>query len=107
MPTRLATLLWVLLAVSVVSQDTIQRQISQRVDSHQQRISRTVTGASPAQQDAYLQVVGHDAEELSTLSASVQSDLQQLRKGLLAKDLNEKLKRMEKLSKKLRREMVQ
>jgi hypothetical protein len=35
----------------------------------------------------------------------VQSDLQQLRQGLLAKELGEKLKNMEKLSKKLRSEM--
>src|ERR1035441_8813188 len=54
---------------------------------------------------ARLQATHHDAEELSALSASVQSDLQQLRKGLLAKDLGEKLKKMEKLSKKLRRDM--
>ena len=49
--------------------------------------------------------IHQDAEELSILSASVQSDLQQLANGLLAKDLSAKLKRMEKLSKKLRQEM--
>jgi hypothetical protein len=52
-----------------------------------------------------MQALHHDAEELSDLSASVQSDLQGLQKGLLAKDLHEKLKKMEKLSKKLRRDM--
>jgi hypothetical protein len=36
---------------------------------------------------------------------SLYPDLQQLRKGLLAKDIGEKLKKMEKLSKKLRRDM--
>jgi hypothetical protein len=35
----------------------------------------------------------------------MQFDLQQLRNGILTKDLSDKLKKMEKLSKKLRREM--
>jgi hypothetical protein len=54
---------------------------------------------------ARMQVVRHDAEELSALSVSLQSDLQQLQAGLLAKDLHENLKKIEKLSKKLRRDM--
>jgi len=37
----------------------------------------------------------------------VQSDLQQLGKGLLAKDLDARLKKMEKLSKRLRQELEQ
>jgi hypothetical protein len=49
--------------------------------------------------------IRRDATELSTLSGSVQSDLQQLQKGILARDLQQRLKRMEKLSKKLRQEM--
>ena len=47
----------------------------------------------------------HDANELSTLSAAVQSDLHRLQNGLLAKDLDKNLKQLEKLSKKARREM--
>jgi hypothetical protein len=52
-----------------------------------------------------LQAISQDAEELSTLSASLQSDLLQLRKGLLTKDLTPNLKKMEKLAKKLRQEV--
>jgi len=37
----------------------------------------------------------------------MQSDLQQLQKGMLSKDLSDKLKKMEKLSKKLRQEVAQ
>ena len=54
---------------------------------------------------ARLAAIHQDAAELSTLSGSVQPDLQQLQKGILAKDLEQRLKRMEKLSKKLRQEM--
>lgn len=53
-----------------------------------------------------LEAIHHDAADLSSLSASVQTDLQQLQKGFLAKDLDQKLKKMEKLSKKLRQEMA-
>ena len=54
-----------------------------------------------------LQTIHEDAEHLSALSISLQSDLQQLQKGMLTKDLAENLKKMEKLSKKLRQEVAQ
>jgi hypothetical protein len=54
---------------------------------------------------ARLKAIHDDAVDLSTLSASLQSDLAQLQKGMLAKDLAQKLKQVEKLSKKLRQEM--
>ena len=109
MPVRHVSLLLVLLAVPAVSQQSsVEERISQRIQSHEHRISQIVSGTTPTELDAgaaRLRAIHHDTEELSALSASVQSDLQQLRKGLLAKDLDEKLKKMEKLSKKLRREM--
>jgi len=52
-----------------------------------------------------LKAINQDAQELSALSASVQSDLLQLRKGLLTKDLTPNLKKMERLAKKLRQEV--
>lgn len=54
-----------------------------------------------------LQAINQDASELSALSASMQSDLVQLRKGILSKDLAQNLKKMEKLAKKLRQEVAQ
>ncbi len=54
-----------------------------------------------------LQAIHEDAEHLSALSSSLQSDLQQLQKGMLTKDLAENLKKIEKLSKKLRQEVAQ
>lgn len=53
-----------------------------------------------------LQSIHQHADELSALSTSVQSDLLQLQKGMLAKDLTENLRKMEKLSKKLRQEVA-
>ena len=53
-----------------------------------------------------LQNIHEDAQHLSALSISLQSDLQQLQKGMLTKDLAENLKKIEKLSKKLRQEVV-
>jgi hypothetical protein len=54
-----------------------------------------------------LQAIHRDADELTAVSASLQSDLLQLRKGLLTKDLAPNLKKMEKLAKKLRQEVGQ
>lgn len=51
------------------------------------------------------QVINQDAEELAALTASMQTDLSQLRKGMLSKDLAQNLKKMEKLAKKLRSEV--
>jgi len=48
-----------------------------------------------------------DADELARLSQSVPVDIETLNRGLVSKDLNEKLKRIEKLSKKLRIQIQQ
>ncbi len=44
----------------------------------------------------------HDADELATLAQSVPGAIDQTTKGLLPRDLSEKLKRIEKLAKQLR-----
>ncbi len=48
------------------------------------------------------QKLKHDADELAALAGSVPSEVDQTTKGLLPKDLSEKLKRIEKLAKHLR-----
>ena len=106
MPARLVSLLVFLLAVPAVSQHTsIQARINQSIDQHQRQLSQAPTAAEPNLKAIRLHAIHQDANELSALSASMQSDLQLLQKGLLVKDLNDNLKKMEKLSKKLRREM--
>lgn len=47
-----------------------------------------------------------EAKELLELSQSVQPDIESLKRGLLSKDLVDKLKRIEKLSKRLRGEVA-
>jgi hypothetical protein len=47
----------------------------------------------------------HDAEELARLAQLIPSEVQQVEKGRLPKDLDGQLKRIEKLSKQLRREV--
>lgn len=48
-----------------------------------------------------------DARELAQLSATLPADLDQVNRGLLPKDIVEKLKHVEKLSKRLRNELAQ
>jgi len=48
----------------------------------------------------------HDADELATLAQSVPADIERVQSGTLPKDLLEKLKRVEKLAKKLRSQLV-
>jgi len=48
-----------------------------------------------------------DAKELSELCTSVQNDLAGVKQGLLSQDVVEKLKRMEKLSKRVREQLTQ
>jgi hypothetical protein len=48
-----------------------------------------------------------DAKELAGLCASVSDDMDHVRQGLLSKDSLDKLKRLEKLSKRVREELTQ
>jgi len=107
MPARLALSLLVILAVPALAQQqsSIQNRISQHVDAREQRTSQVITAPGPDLKAARTQALCQDAGQLSALSQSVQYDLRQLQKGLLVKDLNDNLKKMEKLSKKVRREM--
>lgn len=57
---------------------------------------------SPEQRARAVQQEAHD---LSELSSSIQQDLQKLQKGMLTKDLHEKLKKLEKLAKHLRQDV--
>lgn len=57
-------------------------------------------------QAARIQAIHQDAEQLAIANAALESDLQQLRKGLLSKTLADNLKKVEKLSKRLRQEVL-
>ncbi len=106
MPARLALPLLFVLTIPAISQQTnIQNQISQHIEQKENRTSQVIAPQGQDPNAARLLEVKNDATALSALSASVQSDLRQLQHGVLVKDLNRNLKKMEKLSKKLRREM--
>jgi hypothetical protein len=106
MPARLATLLLLLVAVPAVCQRaSVQANVNQSVALQQERLNRM---PPPAQLDvtaARLDAVQQDANELAALSSSIQSDLLKVQRGVFVKDLIDNLKKMEKLSKKLRKEM--
>ena len=51
--------------------------------------------------------VRQQADELAKLASGVPRDVSHLQQGLLAKDLNNNLKRIEKISKQLRQELAQ
>ncbi len=51
--------------------------------------------------------VKRDADQLAKLAGEIPSAVEQANKGVLSKDLNDQLKRIEKLSKQLRRELFQ
>jgi hypothetical protein len=52
-----------------------------------------------------VRAVKQEAQDLSELSSSIQDDLLKLQKGILPKDLHEKLKKLEKLAKRLREDV--
>ena len=106
MSARLALLPFLFLAISAFSQmPRSAQQINQRVDAKEQRLNQVVAPTTPDPAAVRLHEIHEDAQQLFALSASVQSDLQLLGKGMLAKDLQANLKKMEKLSKKLRQEV--
>jgi len=61
--------------------------------------------ATPVQNVTAAQVL-QQADELATLAQQVRADTELATHGLLAKDLKDKLKRIEKLSKRLREELT-
>jgi len=52
------------------------------------------------------QQLQQDAAELAKLADSIPPQVEQVRRGLLPRDLNERLKKIEKLSKRLRNELA-
>jgi hypothetical protein len=105
MPTRITPLLTVLIAAPLLCQQANVQQRSQlRQEWHQEMQSNAMNGKNPAAKNA---LISQEAQQLSALNLSLQAELALLQKGSLPKDLPEKLKSVEKLAKKLRRELEQ
>jgi len=98
----------VLVSVLFLAAPALTQQSKIYPGSHYQMMDVKAEPPSEADlQAAHAQEVRHDVQELFSLSAALQSDLQQLQKGMLSKDLGQHLKQMEKLSKKVRQEVGQ
>ena len=104
-----ATRLVLLVSLLTVPALTQQSSMSPQVPGRNWSLPPAIRPEPPRESDlraVRLESIHQHAQELSALSNSVQSDLQQLQKGILSKDLANNLKRMEKLSKTLRQEMA-
>ncbi len=81
---------------------TGQRQ----ADHAEDQFEKTVPPPVRPQSSVDLAKLKSDSEELMVLSQSIHSGIDSVQKGMLPKDLIEKLKQMEKLSKRLRSELT-
>lgn len=87
----------ILLSVPAVCQQTIPTPMGRPIEwQHPMPVVSPEQRASATKQDA---------QDLSELSNSIQDDLQKLQKGMLTKDLHDKLKKLEKLAKRLRQDV--
>jgi hypothetical protein len=105
-----AARLVLLVSLLTVPALTQQSSMTQQLPGRNWSLGPAVRPEPPRESDlraVRLESIHQHAQELSALSNSVQSDLQQLQKGVLPKDLANNLKKMEKLSKTLRQEMAQ
>ena len=82
--------------------NTGQRQ----ADRAEDQFEKTVPPPTRQQSSVDFAKVKSDADELMILSQSIHSGIDDVGKGMLPKDLIDKLKQMEKLSKRLRNELA-
>jgi hypothetical protein len=82
--------------------NTGQRQ----ADRAEDQFEKTVPPPIRQQSSVDFAKVKSDADELVILSQSIHSGIDEVGKGMLPKDLIDKLKQMEKLSKRLRNELA-
>jgi hypothetical protein len=84
---------------------SMQARINQSVDHHEPQLSQITPSTALDLRTARLRALQQDANELSSLSASVRSDLQKVQKGSAGRGSQREPEKMEKLSKKVRREI--
>jgi hypothetical protein len=104
---KTSTLLFVLLIFTSLTWaqrngPTGQRQADRAEDQFQKNVPPPVQQKSSVD----LAKLKSDADELIVLSQSIHSGVDDVQKGMLPKDLIEKLKQIEKLSKRLRSELT-
>jgi len=106
MPTRPVALLLVFLTIPALTQQGAQQQWSQHIWMRGQMM-RPDSAPELDTRAARLEAIHQDAEDLAALNSTLQSELTRLQKGVLDKELAQNLKKVEKLSKKLRQEVEQ
>jgi len=77
-----------------------------QADRAEDQFEKTVPPPTRQQSSVDFVKVKSDADELMILSQSIHSGIDDVGKGMLPKDLIDKLKQMEKLSKRLRNELA-
>jgi hypothetical protein len=77
-----------------------------QADRAEDQFEKTVPPPTRQQSTVDFAKVKSDADELVILSQSIHSGIDDVGKGMLPKDLIDKLKQMEKLSKRLRNELA-
>lgn len=96
----LSLLCILLLSICAPAQTAIGRGIDQAAHAEAQS-ERNIPPPATPRRAVDLDKLKRDAGELATLAQSVPPDVDQVVKGALPKDLSDKLKRIQKLAKKL------
>lgn len=95
-----------LLSICSPAQTSIGRGIDQAQQAEAQS-ERNVPPPLNPRRTIDLAKLRHDADELAALAQSVPPEIDQTTKGVLPKDLTEKLKRIQKLAKQLQSQISQ
>lgn len=95
----------VVFLVLVVSASAQNPQSGSGMPGASQSQPERVLPAAAPQGKANADQLQRNAEELMTLTQSIPTDIDALNRGLLPKDMVDKLKRIEKLSKQLRKQL--
>ena len=103
MKMRTSSLLFaLLLSASPFSAQHIRPAGQHEADNAEAQFDKSIPPPAHPAQSIDLARLRQDANELANLAQSIPPEVDQTTKGLLPKELNEKLKRIEKLAKRLR-----
>ena len=104
---RTSTVLFaLLLSASIANAQRNGLTGQHQADQAEDQFEKSVPPPAHQQPSVDLVKLKSDADELVVLSQSIHSSIGDVEKGMLPKDLSEKLKQLEKLSKRLRNELT-
>jgi hypothetical protein len=99
---RTSILLAVLLSASALWAQRVRPAGQHQADNAENQFEKSIPGPAHQTQNVDVTRLKQDANELANLAQSIPPDVEQTTKGLLPKDLDQRLKRIEKLAKQLR-----